>query len=559
MWFRSACFLLLCLLPASARADPRTEALDRGRLSLAWDARVSGECDEALRYLTDISPAAKKAPEALRLRSECLLDLGRYRDAVEVLGSAGAAAMPDREAWLEEAFDEWAHDLTGREDYQGVRRMVAQRGSMLPQSLALRSLDEAARFRSEAKLALGPSARTVRLRTGEELRIAPLKGPRSPRGWTRAYPWLGEDTPVPRTTLAEWMPSLAAKLDGRGQGLWAHIPHAALLGALGEEARRGGLELKRARGETSVGRGSDRILVDLREWTFRAAAEGLGIRGAAAAAVAQADRELRNRALLAGWISERKGELEVMRDEDLLRIRNARSGRTYDLDLAAWAASFEPESKDWLEFWSGLVCELEEAPGRFLCSCGRPAVLREVLLPAGSSGAEGGPSVVEKGSGYELALLAVCPSYERYVNDEVLKDWGVTLAAAAEKAKADARQAPWELTFRRGDADGVPYVVFEGEGASSLVLRPELLLGALEAVEGAAVREKSITSVAPTVSSLAVLEGLDPVRPAAVRRALVRVLLDAAQAGTLTERVSYAARVRLPTRGAGAFRVRPAD
>jgi hypothetical protein len=522
-------------------------------LNLAWDARLSGDCAETLKYLSEISPASGGAPEVVELRAECLLETRRFPEAVELLKSAASDGVPDREVLLEELFGEWAAALTADEKYGDVRRIVAEGRSLVPGSLFLHAVERAASFRAEVRRAVGRRLRTVRLSSGEELLIAP-RGSFVGRGWIRVYPWLGGASPVPRATLRDWMASLADRLDRRREALWVRVPERAWGRALRHEAQRLKRDLRPTPGGFFVVRGSERVFVDPFEWTFRAATEGLGVLGAAAAALAEADRELRDRTALVQWVKEQGGEFEVSRDEDLLRLRHRRSLRSYDLDLSAWAAAFDPASREWSAFWSDLLCDLEARPKPFSCSCGPPVVLREVLLAAGSSGAGDGPVVVEKGRGYELGLLAICPGYERYVTGQLLEDWGVGLSAAARRATADAVHVPWEIAFARGEADGAPYLLLEGEGVSSLAVRPSLLLGALERVEGADVRERTFTVVVPSAASLLVLP--EPANRAAVRRASLRFLLDAARQGSLRERCWYLSRVRLPAKAEGSFRVR---
>ena len=110
--------LVLCLFasgPALAAHAPA--AADRGFLSLAWDAHETGLFEEALSYLAEIGVHSPVAAEATSLKAECLFDLDRYAEAVQVLESAGAASLPDREPFLIDVFWEWIWEATSREDY----------------------------------------------------------------------------------------------------------------------------------------------------------------------------------------------------------------------------------------------------------------------------------------------------------------------------------------------------------------------------------------------------------------------------------------------------------
>ncbi|MHB8765981.1 MAG: hypothetical protein ACYDA8_16820, partial [Deferrisomatales bacterium] len=164
---------LLLLLPwlaaAPAAAAPSRDAVDRGHLSLAWDAHDAGLTDEALGYLGQIRPGSVVAADALRLRTECLLDLGRFPEAAEALEAPSAATLAGRDALLLDVYWAWAWDATGREAYAEALG-VAERGlRALPGELELAAFAEASRFRAAVATALARGdARTA---SGEELMI----------------------------------------------------------------------------------------------------------------------------------------------------------------------------------------------------------------------------------------------------------------------------------------------------------------------------------------------------------------------------------------------------
>jgi tetratricopeptide (TPR) repeat protein len=548
---------LLVGLPAGASFT--AEAVDRGKLSLAWDAHESGGCEEVLGYVQEIPPGSAVEAEALWLKADCLSLLGRHAEAVAVLEGPGGPSVQDRDRLLEDFYYDWALDRSGREDYDRALEVLDRALAARPGALSLAALREATRFRRDlhrtlpgGRVAAGP----LRL-TGGEVVVVRRGAERSPGpGWILVYPWNGKASWVPESTLGEWMPSLASRLDRTGRSLWLRVSGEGVRRAFEVEAKAAGLTVRREEGGWTLGLGEEEVFVDAPEWAFRAAAEGLGGRGAALAAVAQAKVSLESRRTLAHWIVENRGSLEVTRDGPTVRVRDPRTGRNHALDLAAWGESYDPASKEWRSFWSDLSTELARPAGAYRCFCGREAVVRETLVSEADA-VEAGALVVEKGRGYAVVLTALCPLHQQYVTRELLDAWGVSLRSASDRARGDALAKPWGLTFERGEENGTAYLALEGEGVSSLARRPDLLLGALEAVEGREVRGASVSVVAPTASSLVVLRSR--VSREREQAAALRALLRGTRRRGGEGRLGYRTDLRLPQAASGVFEVRPAE
>jgi len=88
---------------------------------------------------------------------------------------------------------------------------------------------------------------------------------------------------------------------------------------------------------------------------------------------------------------------------------------------------------------------------------------------------------------------------------------------------------------------------------ATLARDPELLLGALEGVDGIGARGRSVRVVAPTSSSLLVADGTATAETA--EDAAARSLLRSGRGGSEGERLDYRTVVQLPQRGRGSFRM----
>ncbi|MBI5015930.1 MAG: hypothetical protein HZB55_10620 [Deltaproteobacteria bacterium] len=559
MSMRVAFVAIVCLLSGRAAPAPASEAVDRGRLSLAWDAHESGLCEETLRYAQDISHGSAAEAEALWLKADCLSQLGRYPEAAAVLQGLGAEAVQDRDRLLEDVYYDWAVERSSREEYDRALDVLNHGLKARSGAPGLAALREATRFRRDLHRVLGRprlSAGALRLPGGEEVAVRRRGERPAGDGWVRVYPWDGEASWVPDATLVEWMPSLALHLFHVRRSLWLKVPAAGLRRALEVEAGASTLSVRREEGGWSVGLEGEREYLEAAEWSFRAGVEGLGVRGAAAAAVAGARRSLEGRASLSRWIAVHAGGLQVRREGAVVRVRDVYTGRSHALDLAGWAKSYDPSSKEWQSFWSDLTAELARPAGPFRCFCGREAVVRETLLSEADA-EQSGALVAEKGRGYAVVLTALCPLHQQYVTRELVDAWGVTLRSVWDRARGDALAKPWGLTFERGEDNGTAYLTLEGEGVSSLARRPELLLGALEAVEGSEVRGASVAVVAPTASSLVVLR--TRVSRDREQAAALRALLRGTRRGVGGERLGYRTHLRLPQTAAGVFEMRAAE
>ncbi len=541
--------LALVFAAAWAPGAPPRVAEDRGHLSLAWDAHDAGLCDEALSYLDEIPAGSPLAPDALWLRAECLHDLGRYAEAARVLESGAAAALADRSGFLLDVYWTWlgAELLAGRPDRAeavGRRALEALPGE--PEAWALEAV---AGFRAAVARALGRT-RPDGPAPGVDLRVLPPGQSPGGLGWIRAHPWSPSGPWVPEVTWDEWLPE--GLLPEPGHVIWVRVPARRVTEAILGAADRAGLSRRTDGGWAVLGLGDEEAWVDCREWAYRGAAEGLGADGAALLAVARAAGDLRRRRDLAAWVRTHADPLEVERVGPVLRLRHPRTGRIFDLDPAAWADRFSPDGASWTAFWGDLRAELGRPARPFRCFCGRPVVLREVLVTD-----PGDALVWEKDGSFQVVVAALCPEHIRYVTAEVVREWGVGLRAVMERVRADARSAEWDLSFQRGEAGGAPVIVLEGEGAASLVRWPGLLLGALEAVEGRQARGRSVRVLVPCASTLLVLPG--DARPSQEEEALRWGLRLGAPWVRPPERIDYRARVRLPAESEGLFRVSPVE
>lgn len=538
--------------PAPATAAPRTEAVERGNLRLAWDAHGSGYFREALVYLEGIREDSALAAEAAWLRAECLLELGRFEDAVSFLEGPLGAIAEARDELLRGAYWDWAWDATGRESYDEALHILQRAFRALPGDRALAPLAEATRFRAALALALRTGDEGA-LATGEAAALRPEGLP--PRGtqWVRAYPWRADLPWVPQLTAKEWMPSLAERLEREAKVLWIRIPAEALERRTRAEAVEGSLSAKGGGGQplrVSDGQGS--VLLSAAEWSYRAAAEGLGVRGAAASAVAWAAERLEDREALLRWIQANRRDLSVHPGDEAVVVRHPGTGRTFLLDPAAWAGAFRGPGGEWAEFWADLQAELAKPARPYRCFCGREVVVRAVLLAD-----PGEALVLEKGPGFAVVGAALCPLHHQYVTPALAHSWGEGAAAIAARIRRDAERHPWQISFYRGETEGRSYLVLEGEGASALGRSPELLLGALEGVDGIAARGRTVRVLAPSPSALVIADSDLP--DAVANAAAARVLLGLAARDDAVERLDFRSLVRLPERSKGAFRLEHAQ
>lgn len=550
---RSSDLLLLVailLSPPLSLAAPSPAAVDRGRLSLARDAHDSGRCEEALGYLAEIAQGSPVIGEAGWLRAECLFDLARYPEAAVAL--QGLAVDPDeRTRFLLDVHWAWAWEATAEEDYREAE-LVCRRGlTAVPGDLMLESLWQASRFRG-ALAAVAQRERAI-LETGEEVAVlARGQRPAGP-GWVRAYPWdLGHPW-VPKVTLDDWMPSLGARLDRLGRALWVRLPKGVLDKEVLRAAGAAGLRVRPADDGVALSLVREWVSVAYGEWGFRAAAEGLGGRGAALGAVAEARLDLEDGEALWSWAEAHRGDLAVTRDGRAILVRDPRTGRSARLDPRVWPRDPRDGQAEGRELWMELRVELRRPARPFYCFCGREARLREVLV------ADPGRAVaVERGRGYAVVLTAQCLLHQQSVDSHLLWQWGVTEAEARTRALADGAVAPWELWFGRGEAAGVRYLVLEGDGASGLARRPELLLGAVEAADGAGARGSAVRVHAPASSFLVVTPAGAP--EGASEAAAAQAILGASRRGWRSvERLDYRATLQLPAARVGQFRLTAAE
>lgn len=547
-------FLLLILgmlFPDPGAASPSPWAADRGSLSLAWDAHEAGLFEEALAYLAHIRPPSEVATDAVWLQAECLYDLGRYGEAAAALDRAPLIRESERREFLTEVFWSWAWAETAAGDYAEAVRVLEQGLERVPGEGSLEALREASRFRGD--LARAVAAGEGRLRSGERAAVRPLGSPPPGTGWVRVYPWDGRESPwLPEVTLEDWMPGLAERLRSRGEALWVSLPPAALTRALGRAAARIGLGFERETAGGRLSRAGRAARVQPAEWLFRGGVEGLGVTGAALAAVARAEEDLSARERLSGWVEENRGSLEVRQQGDSLVLRHPATGRSFELQPESWSDLFGDEPDRWLEFWADLRAELARPPSPFRCFCGRPVTLRETLVADPSE-----LLVLERGTGYATAAVALCPLHHQRVTAETARQWGVGTPEVVDRVRTDARRQAWELQFARGETGGFAYLVLDGDGASSLARSPEFLAGALETVEGVEARGRSVRVRALTGSALVVTDAEAPEHVG--EEAAVRSLLALGRRGDRSERIDYCTTLRLPAKGAGLFRVSLAE
>lgn len=539
--------LLLVLVPGTVAGATSETARDRGCLSLAWDAHESGDFQGAIRYLDEIPADSDLSPDAAWLRAECLYDLGRYREAVGVLESGASLAIEDREAFLADVYWDWAWDATAREDYAEALDVLARSRRVLSDT-RLAALEEATRYRDELRKAIERGG--GRLSTGESVRVGEADASPGGPDWHRVHPWDAGSPWVPQVSMEEWMPSHAEALGERC--LWVRVPSDTLVKGLQSAAFVRGFSARVTEDGLAIGAEGETVTVDLSEWAYRAAVEGLGSRGAVESVLADAAERLAAQAELTAWIAERRGELRVSREGRVVRLVHGGSGRTFDLDPAAWTDLFQTDPRAWEEFWADLGSELGRPAHPYRCFCGRPVALREVVVAR-----PGEALVFERGRGYGVILIALCPLHQQYVTEGLVRSWGVSAREVWDKAREDIHEQPWSVSFGRRVEGGVEGIVLEAEGLSGIARYPELLLGVLEKVQGVQARSTVVQIRVPSPGTLVVAGQHAGERE--LRALSARSLLDAARREHRVERLDYRATVRLPSRGAGAFRVVPID
>lgn len=543
--------VFFCLLAAGSGQVPgaaAAEAVDRGRLSLAWDAHDSGRCEEALAYLAEIPADSPLGDRATWLRAECWFDLGEYARAAAALLAPEAAGVEAREEFLRDIYGEQVWQASAREAHGEALEVLSEARRLFPDDLELAALDEAVlhRQRLAADLAAGSATASVRLLAQE---VQPPG-----EGWVRAYPWRGEGQWVPRSTAEEWWPSVAGLARDAGQILWVRVA----AGSMGVEIERvtatAGLRVRKEAWGWSVGLGKEWYALDRDEWLFRAAAEGLGVRGAARFAVAEAAALLARQTALVDWVEQNRGPLLLARVPEGLRLSHPQSRRGFVLDPLEWAELFQGAPDAWQALWREVTTELARPARPYHCFCGRPAVLREAL-----SGEADGLLVVGHEGELSVVVAALCSDHLRYVSPELAQEWGVSPAQLAARARDDGRANLWELGFGRGEVEGASYLFLEGEGVSSLVRAPELLLGALERADGYGLRGAAVRIYAATGSTLVVARTEAPER--VPRLAAERLLLAQARHGALAAgtRLEYRATLRLPEQPQGSFSLTPVE
>ncbi len=541
--------LLFAAGPAPALPSSAAEAVYRGNLSLAWDAHDSGLCGEAIDYLAGIPAESSLAPRAAWLRAECWYDLGEYSRAAGALVAPEAAALEGREAFLLDIYWDQVWEATGREAYGEALRVLAEAHRALPGDPDLAALSAATHYRQQVAAGLAAQGAAV-----GAVQVLPRGEEPGGTEWVRAHPWQGEGEWVPQTTAEEWMPSVAARAQSQGQELWVRLPTQALEEEVAREVAVAGMELRGEIWGWSVGRDGEWFPLDREEWQFRGAVEGLGARGAARFALRQAALALADQADLLAWVEDHRGPLTLSRGPEGLRLRHPESERGFTMDPQLWAGSFQRDPEDWQTFWRELTTELGRRARPYRCFCGRPVVVREVLM-----GDAGQLLVVGREGNVAVVVAALCPEHLRYVDSNLALEWGVSPRELAVRARADARDNPWQLTFGRGDVEGVPYLFLEGEGVSALARAPELLLGALERADGYGVRGAVVRVYAATGSTLVVARTDAP--EGVPRVAAARLLLEQARHGAVAAgtRLEYRATLRLPAKPLGIFQLTPAE
>ncbi|MDW7712440.1 MAG: hypothetical protein SCH98_18405 [Deferrisomatales bacterium] len=526
--------------------------MDRGKLRLAWDSWQAGDCREALGYLEEVRPESGAAEESARLLVECLVVLGRHGEAEDLLVGPRGRLLGDGDELLREVYLSWAWEATRREDYGDALTILERGRGALPHEGSLHALTEATRFRRRLAGALAGSKPPPPHRGEAALLRKAGEGPRGP-DWVPAYPWRMELPWVPRLTAREWMPRLAARLDAEGKVLWVRISREELGRAVAEVAAGHSLRASMAQGELRLGRGGETVSFSLEEWAYRAAAEGLGTSGVAAAVVTLAEGRLRDRREIVQWVQDNRGEISVEPlGEGVLRLRHPKTGRVFVLDPEEWAEVFRDPSGEWATLWADLAAELGRSVRPYRCFCGRRVFLREVLVADPGEGL-----VLARGSGFSAVAAALCDRHRQLVTGELARSWGAGEAELAARLREDARRHPWDISFSRRDAGGVPYLLLEGEGVAALGRSPGLLLGVLEGIEGVAARGRTVLVFAPTPETLLVTEASTPYVEADA--AAVRVVLERPPLEGPPERLGFRARLRLAERGEGVFRLRVLD
>jgi len=529
---------------------PASPAADRGRLSLAWDAHEAGLFEEALAYLADVPTGSEVGADAAWLRAECFYDLERYDDAVRALDGVVLIREDDRREFLADVFWDWAWDETARGRWAEAVRILGRGIELVPGDGTLEAFREATRFRGELARVL--EAGEDALRSGERVSVRSAGLPPRGAGWVRAHPWEGASPWLPEVTLEDWMPGLADRLARAGEVLWVLVPQTALTEAVGAAAARRGLGFAEDPTGYRMTQGSETVRLHPAEWRFRAGVEGLGVAGAALLAVARAEEDLSAREEVSSWVDENRGELGLRRQEGLLVLNNAETGRTFELRPEEWSDLLGVEPGKWSEFWADLRAELARPPAPFRCFCGRPLTLRETLVADAP-----GLLVLEQGRGYAMAAVARCPLHYQRVTEQLVRQWGVGAQEVRDRVRSDALEQAWEIRFARGEAEGFPYLVLDGDGVSSLARSPEFLAGALESVDGAGACSRSVRVRALTGSAILVTDAEVPARVG--DSAASRSLLALGRRGHRSERVDYRATLSLPARGSGRFRVSLAE
>jgi len=547
---RCICLATAFVLAAQSTFASPSGAVDRGRLSLAWDSHEAGLFEEAIAYLKDIPPDAAVAAEAAWLYAECLYDLGRYPEAAAFLDGERGRAAEGRPAVLRDVYLEWAWECTRRGAYPEARE-VAEAGLIrLPGDGALAGMAAASRFRAAVAGKL-PSA-GGRLPSGETIRLGPLKRPPSGPGWIQAFPWELGNRWIPGYTAEEWMKGPVERWSHEGMALWVRVPRARLAQELTDEAARVGLTVTAESGGVWVGDRAEGAFISLEELQYRAAVEGLGISGASVLALAEGRQTLGDKAEMARWLADHGEGLGISWIDGVWRLRDPGTGREFQLDPAHWGELLRTDAEQWEELWADLRAELGRPTRPFRCFCGRPIVLREVLLQEA-----GGALVFERGAGFVAAMEALCPLHRQYVTEDTAAAWGVDMLQLVARAREDAGRQPWDLTFSRDSWGGRSYLFLEGEGAAALARDPELLLGALEGVDGVEARGRSVLLVAPTSESLLITDAVVP--PDVADNAAARSLVQSGAGGGAAERLGFRAVVHLPERGRGSFRMTAAE
>lgn len=541
---------LAALLSAAGGARAVTAPEARGLLSLAWDEMESGRCAEALKYVDSIvevegAPDGFIKEDAAWMRADCLLTLGRYEEAVDFLAPMNPGTNGWRDDFLYEIACQWAAELTGEGDYKGAMAALKRVGAILPKSLLLEGLAEATANRAELA-GMMEKGRDGRLSGGGELKLLPDGKKPEGREWVKACPPEEGDWAVFEEECGQWASASPELLEEKGVSAWMRVPWKEFAAALKTQAGRLGMK---------TGDDGTNILFIKGEYLFpveknvalrRAAVEGLGIKGGALIATAEAERNINLQEELAGWMKKRLGGLKMSLKGGAAELTGGSAGRTTRFYLSEWVEYYSGDEPGWTKLWDEVTTELERAKRPYACFCGKPMVLRETL----ASSTEGLVSS-KRGNGLYSVIIAACRDHWLMISEQTLKDWGVTKEEAFARAEKEAVDAAWNVIFERYWSGGAEYTVFSGTGISGIVKKPGLVLGLLTALDGKDMGGSTVHVLAPSPDSLIV--GAGEITEQAGREGAKKAAgLGSRQSGQ-SGLLRYKESIKLPKRPEGVF------